>query len=175
MLSLFIFLNIVFSLFLAGVNREIARVEQQSARIQQQMETLQEYTLIQERVITVEKILDEALGREPNWHELLLSLGQHFPTGVQLYDMRASYTEAAAEETEAASASQLYLYGRLPDHKVALTWLEQLEAMPQLGEIEHRFILEKGPSGLVSMEFEITAVIQPGEPFGGRKEILSLE
>lgn len=162
MLALFILLNLAFALTLLGVEREIAQVEQQRALVQQEINKLQDYTAIQEQVNTVERILDEALGKEPLWHELLLSLGLDFPTGMRLSDISASYTE---------DRKVLFLNGSAPNHNMALAWVEQLEGMPQLGEVEYEIFLDKGPGGLKGIDFSIMAVLHPGEPAGGRKGI----
>lgn len=161
----FVLLNAVFFFLSGSVARELALVQQERYLIQQKIGALHEYAALHEQAAATERILEEALGREPDRHALLLALALEAPAGIQVSHISDSFDGEKGE---------LLLLGVASDHETVSVWVERLEAMPQLAQVDCRLTVERQEDGLTIIHFEISAVIEPGEPAGGRKGIVDL-
>lgn|GEM_PF-2955350 len=161
----FVLLNDVFFFLSSSVANKLALVQQERYLIQQKIAVLHEYAALHEQAVATERILEDALGREPDRHAMLLTLAFEVPTGVQISHISDSFDGEMGE---------LLLLGSAPDHDTISFWIERLEAMPQLAQVDCRLTVERHEYGGTIIHFEISAVIQPGEPAGGREGIFDL-
>jgi len=161
-LLLFFILNGCIALVAQGIEREALQIKQQRSLLQQEIETLQEYAAMQERVETVEKLLEQALGTEPDWPDLLTALSLEVAPHIQLINLSVSYE---------GDEGELFLRGIASGHDAVASLMEGLDMLPQLENIYCRFTSKTENMERLAAQFEIEALILPGETAGSRKEM----
>ncbi|HAP32545.1 MAG TPA: hypothetical protein DCQ14_05780 [Firmicutes bacterium] len=161
----FVLLNAVFFFLSAAVLNRLALVQQERYLVRQQIDALGEYAALHEQAVATARILEDALGKEPDRHALLLALALEAPTGIHISHLSDSFDGERGE---------LLLLGFASDHDTISFWVERLEAIPQLAQVDCRLTVERLEHERTIIHFEISAVIEPGEPAGGRKGIVDL-
>ncbi len=161
-LLLFFIINGCIALVAQGIEREAQQIRQQRSLLQQEIETLQEYTAMQKRVETVGKLLEQALGTEPNWPDLLTALSLEVSPHIQLINLSVSYE---------GDEHELFLRGIARGHDAVASLMEGLDMLPQLENIFCRFTSKTENMERLGVQFEIEASILPGETAGSRKEL----
>ncbi|MEW5922001.1 MAG: PilN domain-containing protein [Bacillota bacterium] len=143
-----------------GLEREIRQLSQQRSLLQQEINKLQEYAAIHVQVEKVESLLAKALGTEPDWEEVLTNLSLSIPTELWLTDFSAVYDGKKGE---------LVLRGFAFTHHSVGAWLERLQELEELADVQCLFTVATESGGRPVVQFEISAVILLGTPAAGRK------
>lgn len=162
LLLLFFLLNGFIALAAQGINNNSLIIKQQRSLLQQEIDSLQEYADMQGRVETVEKLLEEIIGTEPDWNTLLSALAHAVSREIQLTSLSVSYEGTKGE---------LFLQGTAPGHYAVASVMERLNTFNELENIHCSFTAETGSQERLGVQFEITAAVLPGKAGGGRKEM----
>ncbi|NLX91362.1 MAG: hypothetical protein GXZ07_07210 [Firmicutes bacterium] len=159
---LFFLLNVFIAFAAQDINNQALIIEQQRSLLQEKINSLQEYAKMQERVETVEKMLEESIGTEPDWNALLTALAFAVSPEAQLITLSVSYE---------GDKGELSLQGIAPGHYAVASVMERLNTLHELENVRFNFSAETESQERLGVQFEITAAVLPGEAGGSRKEI----
>ncbi len=164
------------ALFLLNLNAQshVNFLEQQRENTEGQVAGLQEYAEMKERAEEVEGLLRQAMGAVPDWDLLLINVAGSMPGEVWLSELDARFevmegmegTENAGEgDVDADIYGEIVIRGHAFNHEAVASWLQSLEEQEGLREVRCRFSQEVDLEGLPSVQFEITAYLEPGVPY----------
>jgi type IV pilus assembly protein PilN len=196
---LLVFIGTYAALLLATFRTEAAARALQLRRVavEKEMEQYREYVALQARLDRAASLLQQAVGRTPDWAQLLVDVNRDLPPVVWLTDLSASFKPGQqapkplppgeeppaggatpALQTEATGApggaGELTLRGLAADHAAVAGWLEAIRRVPGLADVRCQFSTGETVEGRQVVRFEIKAAVQPGPPyrvlFGGEGE-----
>ncbi|RJX22877.1 MAG: hypothetical protein C4575_00095 [Desulforudis sp.] len=136
--------------------------------VEREVATLQEYADIEVRAVSAEKLVQQALGTNPDWQALLTSIGRDLPNGVWITEFTASYkagSGATQADTATAGSGELLLRGWGANHAEVATWVDGIAVLPGLADVRYQFTSKDKVDGRDVVRFEVKTTLLPGEPY----------
>lgn len=147
---------IVLLFAVTGPLRQLETLQERRADVEAKTEELRQYGELKLEIDAVEETVVQAMGEVPHWRLLLEDIGRNIPEGVWLTDFYGDYGD---------NSNELVLTGWAHNRGLVANWLDKLEGIEMLEEVRFQSSAKGEYENVTHVDFEITAVIQPGEPF----------
>lgn len=154
----------ILTVYASGKNAELDGVRAEYAAVETQIEKMGDIKIIYDEVGLLMKDVTAAAGTTPDWNRLIASIGNSVPDSVYLTSIEMNYQESSGE---------CIILGTGAYHGSVSAWLENLEEIPEIGDINCKFS-SRSDSG-DSVEFEVNFRILQGPGYKFPLEVSSNE
>ncbi|MBU4533818.1 MAG: PilN domain-containing protein [Eubacteriales bacterium] len=171
-------LGILFLLFLGvggalttatfKAQNDVRELQDQRAAVERQVAALQQYADLEVKVSSAEKLVQQALGTNPEWSALLADISRVLPNGVWMTELTTGFKPPAPAkpgEKVGEGSGELLLRGWGTDHTRVAEWVEALKTVQGLAGVRYQYTNEDKVSGVPVVRFEVKATVTPGVPY----------